>query len=230
MLKIDRLLLAGTALTLAVGLSAPLSAQQSNTTPPAGGGSAPVMNQSQTGVPSSSGSHGSAQDATPGSSTAQGSAGSTGAMGSGMAAMNADQLKGKDLYGADNEKVGEIDGVLMGPDNKANSVLVDIGGFLGIGAKTVAIKWDEITPPQAGQDNADIKTTMTKQELEALPEFQYAENTDKGKVFSAPGGQSGSSGTSGSMPGRTTNPEGAPPAGTSGNDSSGTPGTGSGSR
>ncbi len=168
MLKIDRLLLAGTALTLAVGLSAPLSAQQSNTTPPAGGGSAPVMNQSQTGVPSSSGSHGSAQDATPGSSTAQGSAGSTGAMGSGMAAMNADQLKGKDLYGADNEKVGEIDGVLMGPDNKANSVLVDIGGFLGIGAKTVAIPVAQLR----AEGDRVVAQNLTKEQAKSMPEHK----------------------------------------------------------
>lgn len=193
MLKTNRYLLAGTALAFAVGLTVPatLLAQQSNTTaPPASSTSQPAMNNAQTGVPSSSGAQGSAQDATPGSNTAQGTSpgttsGTTGSssgtqMQTGQSSMAGDQvaamgekLEGKDLYGADNQKVGEIDKVVMGPDNKANSVLVDIGGFLGIGAKTVSIPVSQL---RADGDRV-VAQNLTKEQARAMEE--YKETGDK---------------------------------------------------
>ena len=178
MLNTNRTLLAGTALAFAMGMTAPLLAQQSSPAPPASSTSPPVMNQSQTGMPSASGSQGSAQgstqdDATPGSNTAQGTSGQTGAMGSGITAMSEDELKGKDLYGADNQKVGEIDKVMMGPDNKPNSVLVDIGGFLGIGAKTVAIPVAQLR----AEGDRLVAQNLTKDQARAMPE--HKESGDK---------------------------------------------------
>src|SRR3546814_18686276 len=84
-----------------------------------------------------------------------------------------EKLEGKDLYGADNQKVGEIDKVLMGPDNKANSVLVDIGGFLGIGAETVAIPVAQL---RADGDRV-VAQNLTKDQARAMPE--HKESGDK---------------------------------------------------
>src|SRR3546814_8515721 len=88
-----------------------------------------------------------------------------------------EKLEGKDLYGADNQKVGEIDKVLMGPDNKANSVLVDIGGFLGIGAETVAIPVAQL---RADGDRSEEHTS----ELQSLMRTSYAVFCLKKKIYS----------------------------------------------
>lgn len=181
MLTINRHLLAGTALAFVVGVApAALQAQQSTSpstgTPPASATSDPVTNQSQTGTPSTSGAAGSTGTMGTGSS----SAAQSGMMDNQVAAMG-EKLEGKDLYGADNQKVGEIDKVLMGPDNKANSVLVDIGGFLGIGAKTVSIPVAQLR----AEGDRVVAQNLTKDQARAMPEHKESgdksmnRNTDK---------------------------------------------------
>ena len=43
---------------------------------------------------------------------------------------------------------------------------LDIGGFLGIGEKDVVLPLDSLTKGEDG-----LRTAMTKEELEALPEY-----------------------------------------------------------
>jgi sporulation protein YlmC with PRC-barrel domain len=65
--------------------------------------------------------------------------------------MRGSKLAGVDVYGADNQKIGDINEVLVGKDGKIQAV-VGVGGFLGIGEKDVAIRYDQvqwITAPQA---------------------------------------------------------------------------------
>jgi sporulation protein YlmC with PRC-barrel domain len=49
-----------------------------------------------------------------------------------------------DIYGADNQKIGDIDEVLVGKDGRIQAVVVGVGGFLGIGQKDVAIPFDQV--------------------------------------------------------------------------------------
>src|SRR3546814_13916998 len=52
---------------------------------------------------------------------------------------------GKTLYGADDQEVGEIDDVVMSQSGSGvESVLVDVGGFLGLGSKTIAVPVDDL--------------------------------------------------------------------------------------
>ena len=57
----------------------------------------------------------------------------------------ASKLMGVDIYGPDNEKVGDVTEVLVDKTGKITAVTVGVGGFLGIGAKDVAVKFDEVT-------------------------------------------------------------------------------------
>lgn len=70
--------------------------------------------------------------------------------------MRGSKLMGVDVYGADNQKVGDIDEVLVGKDGKVQAVVVGVGGFLGIGEKDIAIPYDQVqwmadTQAAAGQ-------------------------------------------------------------------------------
>jgi sporulation protein YlmC with PRC-barrel domain len=63
--------------------------------------------------------------------------------------MSADQMRGSDLmdvdvYGADNERIGEIDDVIVSRDGQIEAIVVGVGGFLGIGEKNVAIPFDQV--------------------------------------------------------------------------------------
>ena len=50
-----------------------------------------------------------------------------------------DDLIGARVYGADNEDIGEIDKVLRGAGDGVEAYDVDVGGFLGMGEKPVAL-------------------------------------------------------------------------------------------
>ena len=56
----------------------------------------------------------------------------------------APKLNGVDMYGADNKKVGKIKDVLMSHDGSARTVVIGVGGFLGIGEKDVAVPFQSV--------------------------------------------------------------------------------------
>ncbi|RDJ26507.1 PRC-barrel domain containing protein [Bosea caraganae] len=57
----------------------------------------------------------------------------------------ASKLMGVDIYGADDKKVGDVTEVVFDKSGKIEMVTVGVGGFLGIGAKDVAIPFEQIT-------------------------------------------------------------------------------------
>jgi sporulation protein YlmC with PRC-barrel domain len=58
--------------------------------------------------------------------------------------MRGSKLMGVDVYGSDNQKIGDIDEVLVDKEGKIHAVVVGIGGFLGIGEKDVAIPFGQL--------------------------------------------------------------------------------------
>ncbi len=48
-------------------------------------------------------------------------------------------LEGKEVYGAENESIGQINDVLVSQNGSVNAVIVGVGGFLGLGEKNVAV-------------------------------------------------------------------------------------------
>lgn len=83
--------------------------------------------------------------------------------------MGREQLKGKQLYGAEDKRIGEIQDVVE-TDGDVEAVVLDVGGFLGIGGKQVAI------PAYEMEVRGDrLVTDLTQKEVEKLPEYQKAE-------------------------------------------------------
>jgi sporulation protein YlmC with PRC-barrel domain len=58
--------------------------------------------------------------------------------------MRASRLMGVDVYGADNQKIGDIDEILVDRQGRIHGLVVGVGGFLGIGQKDVAIPLDQV--------------------------------------------------------------------------------------
>ena len=56
----------------------------------------------------------------------------------------APKLVGVDVYGSDNKPVGKIKDILISHDGKAEAVVIGVGGFLGIGAKDVAVPFQSV--------------------------------------------------------------------------------------
>lgn len=84
-------------------------------------------------------------------------------------AMKVGDLVGKDVYGADGKKVGDIGSVLADAQHNAQAVTVDVGGFLGVGTKNVVVPISKLKP---GPEKGTLATAMTKAEIENLSEWK----------------------------------------------------------
>jgi len=70
------------------------------------------------------------------------------------------------IFGADDAKVGQISDVLASGD-----VIVDVGGFLGIGSKTLAIPASQLEFMRYEHGEIYAITSWTKEDLMAMPEY-----------------------------------------------------------
>lgn len=66
--------------------------------------------------------------------------------------------------------IAKINDVVLDKDGNLIGYLADIGGFLGMGAKTVLLGKDALHLVRFGDDSV-YATNFTKEELESLPEF-----------------------------------------------------------
>ena len=81
-------------------------------------------------------------------------------------ANDAKSLIGKDVYGADGNKVGEINNLLVGPDDRVHAAIVEFGGFLGIGESKVAVPWDQLN-----LTNDRVTVKMTENQIKTAPRW-----------------------------------------------------------
>ena len=73
------------------------------------------------------------------------------------------------VYGPNNEKIGGVNDLLIDENGRVTGVLVGVGGFLGLGEKTVAIPLGELRP-NGGTSN-QLTTGLTKSDLDRAPAF-----------------------------------------------------------
>jgi hypothetical protein len=80
------------------------------------------------------------------------------------------------VYGPNEERIGDVNDLLIKPDGKIEGVVVGVGGFLGVGEKNVALKLDrfKVTPEPDGR--ARIIVTAKKEELQEAPEFKSSQD------------------------------------------------------
>jgi hypothetical protein len=83
-----------------------------------------------------------------------------------VAAMG-NSLVGMELHGSDDSSIGDIEEVVAGPDGQVSSVLIDVGGFLGIGSKRVAI---DVNSLEMRGDRL-VVIDMTEDQVKELPEY-----------------------------------------------------------
>ena len=74
------------------------------------------------------------------------------------------------------EDVGTVAELVLGPDDKIVGVVVDVGGFLGVGAKPVGLSWASLTEERADGELL-LKTELTRQDFEDAPEFKTLADT-----------------------------------------------------
>jgi len=78
----------------------------------------------------------------------------------------------QNVYDPSDQKIGEIKDVLITNDGKVGAFIVEVGGFIGAGAKDVAVPFSDV---KATKKNDKWYLTMqaTKDELKSAPGMTY---------------------------------------------------------
>jgi hypothetical protein len=80
------------------------------------------------------------------------------------------KLIGTSVKNDKNEKIGSIDDMIV-DKQKVLYAILQVGGFLGVGGRMVAIRYDQLDIDDTGKN---IKLPgATKEQIEKLEEFKY---------------------------------------------------------
>lgn len=85
--------------------------------------------------------------------------------------LTAEVLEGATIYGAGDHTIGKVSH-LHGAGPSAQ-VIIDVGGFLGLGAKPVAIDMSQLDFMRDENGNVHAVTAWTKEDLERLPAHHH---------------------------------------------------------
>ncbi len=111
--------------------------------------------------------------------------------------IRASQMIGSSVYSVQNVDVGKVQDLIVDRDGRVASVIVDVGAFLGMGGKDVAVRLSDIK-----SDNNRLTLDLTKGQLQQAQTYQL-ENPDTGAGSSTSpvhGGQLGSGAGSNTAP------------------------------
>jgi len=106
-----------------------------------------------------------------------------------VASLKAEDLKGIDVISPTGQKLGDIDDFVLTGDGKIDAVIVEFGGFIGIGTKHVAIAYDGLKFMVGPSNERYLVVNVTKDQLNAQPDYNkddYATNRDKERLVLKP--------------------------------------------
>ena len=87
--------------------------------------------------------------------------------------INASQLMGLKVENPDGNNVGEIGEVVLDDGGQVQGVVVDVGGFLGVGERPVLLDWKDVTLAGSGNEvKANVNATV--ESLKAMPAYERA--------------------------------------------------------
>jgi len=80
-------------------------------------------------------------------------------------------LIGEEIRNQAGETVGEVAAFEIGPDGKVVSVVIDAGGFLGLGVKRIAVPYDAVQHATSEQGDQSMMIGASLDEIDAAPPF-----------------------------------------------------------
>jgi sporulation protein YlmC with PRC-barrel domain len=107
-----------------------------------------------------------------------------------VGSLKAEDLKGTDVISPSGQKLGDIDDFVLASGGKIDAVIVEFGGFLGLGTKHVAVAYQGLKFMTGRNGERYLVVNVTKDQLNAQPDYNkddYATNRDKERLVLSPG-------------------------------------------
>jgi hypothetical protein len=103
--------------------------------------------------------------------------------------LSGEDLQGIGVYGIGDEQIGTIGDIVANQDGSIDAVVVDVGGFLGLGAKPVAVGFDNLSFSADTFGNRYLFLNATPEQLEAQAEYDpqtYVQNRQSQRMVITP--------------------------------------------
>ncbi len=82
-------------------------------------------------------------------------------------------LVGQSVYDVSDTSVGTVADLILDNDGEVTNVIIDFGGFLGIGSSQVSLGYDELTIlASAERDDVRVYVDATKEQIQNLPQHR----------------------------------------------------------
>ena len=78
---------------------------------------------------------------------------------------------GKSVRSSADEDMGRVIDVLVNRTGQARGVVIDFGGFLGVGSRKVAVDWSALHFPDSRKSN-NITLDLTRDQVRVAPEYR----------------------------------------------------------
>ena len=103
--------------------------------------------------------------------------------------IRASKMIGSRVYDLHNRNIGKVQDLILARDGKIDVVVLDVGSFLRIGGKNVAVK-----PSDFKTDNNRLTLDVTKEQLQQMANFNLRDRNTGAGTSSSPvhGGKLGS--------------------------------------
>ena len=86
--------------------------------------------------------------------------------------LTSEELTGVEVITSDDEWVGEVSSLIMNEQGQITEAVIDVGGFLGMGEKPVALNFDQLEiMREEGSGNLQVNINATREELDSMPAY-----------------------------------------------------------
>jgi hypothetical protein len=91
-----------------------------------------------------------------------------------ISTVSSENLIGTDIVNANDETIASIEDVIITDDGQVESIVAKFGGFLGFGSESVVLTMDDVEIMATSQDseNLVVRTSLTPEQIEAMPPYE----------------------------------------------------------
>ena len=84
----------------------------------------------------------------------------------------ASTLIGQPAVNAQNETIGDVNDLVTDRDGKVIAALIGVGGFLGLGEKDVAVRFEDLKLTRDEDNNVKVMLDLNKDTLTSAPDYK----------------------------------------------------------
>jgi sporulation protein YlmC with PRC-barrel domain len=92
----------------------------------------------------------------------------------GSGELRASQVIGSTVYDVQNQDIGSVKDVILDANGKVSAVVIDVGAFLGMGGKYVAVALNDLKT-----DNNRLTLDRSKSQLESAQPYQLTNDSNR---------------------------------------------------